>query len=197
MAPVSRLSSERHKATACSLLMLHFSWNNHTVFQTPKGMPKLDNTSLPPPQLSPHATPRPPAAPSLHPTPLCSPANQPTRHPLLPCTHPLVSCPYLGRVVWALSSGLGRGRGRALSWHKGGRRRSSEHSQLFLNKDMSGIQAPLPAEEPVFSQSSSRAHSREHSWLRPGHRIRALRPPIHACCSVWLPVADGLLFSLP
>lgn len=106
MAPVSRLSSERHKATACSLLMLHFSWNNHTVFQTPKGMPKLDNTSLPPPQLSPHAT---PPAPSLHPTPLCSPANQPTRHPLLPCTHPLVSCPYLGRDVLSSELWLGEG----------------------------------------------------------------------------------------
>lgn len=140
--PVSSLSSECHKATACSLLMLHFSWNNHTVFQTPKGTPKLENTSLPLPQLSPHASP---------PSP-CSPANQPTRHPLLPCTHPLVSCPYLGRDV--LSSVLGRGRGRALSWHKGGRRRSSEHSQLFLNKDMSGIQAPLSLKSLSFHSTS-------------------------------------------
>lgn len=88
-----------------------------------------------------HPTPPHPPLPSPPPLSALQPTNQPTRHPLLPCTHPLVSCPYLGRDV--LSSGLGRGRGRALSWHKGGRRRSSEHSQLFLNKDMSGIQAPL------------------------------------------------------
>lgn len=121
--------------------MLHFSWNNHTVFQTPKGTPKLDNTSLPLPQLSPHAAPQPP--------PLLS--SQPT-HPLLPCTHPLVSCPYLGRDI--LSSGLGRGWGRASSWHKGGRRRSSERSQLFLNKDMSGIQARLSLKSLSFHSTT-------------------------------------------
>lgn len=87
-----------------------------------------------------------------HPNPPCFPANQPTRHPLLPCTHPLVSCPYLGRDI--LSSGLGRGWGRASSWHKGGRRRSSEHSQLFLNKDMSGIQAPLSLKSLSFHSTS-------------------------------------------
>lgn len=127
--------------------MLHFSWNNHTVFQTPKGMPKLDNTSLPPPQLSPHATPPPPPC-----TPPLS-ALQPTNPPATHSSHARIPwSPVLIWVetFWALSSGLGRGRGRALSWHKGGRRRSSEHSQLFLNKDMSGIQAPLPLKSLSF-----------------------------------------------
>lgn len=135
---LSPLSCECHGAGVCSLLMLHSSWNNPTVFQTRKWTPKLDNT--------PHPTPHCPwtLLPHTHPFfPLFSQTNQPTHHPLLPYTHPLVSCPYLGRDV--LSAGW-RGEdwgGRALGWHKGGRRRNSEHSQPFLNKDMSGIQARL------------------------------------------------------
>lgn len=91
--------------TTCAVLMLHSSWNNPTVFQTPKWTPKLDSTL---PQ-RPH-------------TPLCpgrSPVqyNPPTQRPLLPYTHPLVSCPYLGRDVlsavwrWGLARGGGEGVG--------------------------------------------------------------------------------------
>lgn len=73
-SPASRPSSGRHKAAACSLLMLHSSWNNPTVFQTPKWTPKLDNTPLPsPPPLL--------LTPQTHPLFLPRPTtNPPTTH---------------------------------------------------------------------------------------------------------------------
>lgn len=115
---------------------------------------RLNWTTPPPPTYTP-------------PLPLCSPTNQPTNqpthHPLLPCTHPLVSCPYLGRDVlsagWRGGGGEAEEGGRALGWHKGGRRRNSEHSQPFLNKDMSGIQAPLSVKSLSF-RSTSLEHTR-------------------------------------
>lgn len=77
------LSVTKREGT-CSVLMLHSSWNNPTVFQTPKWTPKLD--TLPP------TSPTHPLSPAV----TVQPTNQPTHHPLLPYTHPLVSCPYLG-----------------------------------------------------------------------------------------------------
>lgn len=106
--PPSSLSSERHKVGACSLLMLHSSWNNPTVFQTPKWTPKLDPPSplqspplVPPP--TPHTHPFSPSALNL-------PSKPPTHHPLLlPYMHPLVSCPYLGKDVLSARWRGGRG----------------------------------------------------------------------------------------
>lgn len=75
--PPSSLSSERHKVGACSLLMLHSSWNNPTVFQTPKWTPKLDPPSpLQSPPLVP--PPHPPYTPLF---PLCSKPTIQTTHP--------------------------------------------------------------------------------------------------------------------
>lgn len=127
---------------------------------TPPTFP--NNPATPPP---PYTSPFPPSA--------LQPTNHPTHHPLLPYTHPLVSCPYLGRdVLSAGCRGGGRG-GRALGWHKGGRRRNSEHSQPFLNKDMSGIQARL-SEESLFFCSTSLEHSLVRTQLHWGRPICVL-----------------------
>lgn len=102
--------------------MLHFSWNNHTVFQTPKGTPKLDNTSLPLPQLSPHAAPQPP--PALQPTNPPATHSSPARIPWSPVL-------IWVETFWAQAWGGGEG-GRRVDTREAGGEAVSTHSSFLI-----------------------------------------------------------------
>lgn len=136
-------------AQSVSVLMLHSNWNNPTVFQTLKWVPNSDNTPNPrSPPTTTSNTPHPSSTQHTH-----SPHRSPSIHPTNQPTSPIPWSPALIWVetFWVEKGGDTEEGGRALSWHKGGRRRNSEHSQAFLNKDMSGIQAPLAVKSLSFA----------------------------------------------
>lgn len=176
--PVSCLSSERHKATACSLLMLHFSLNNHTVFQTPKGTPKLENTSLPPPQLSPHASP--PFPPALQPT------NPPATHSSPACI-PWSPVLIWVETFWVQSWGGDEG-GRWVDTREAGGEAASTHSSFLIRtclefRPRSRWRACLFTVLLLSTLSWALIASARSSDQSVS--------PIDACCSVYLAVRQG------
>lgn len=122
---------------------------------------------------------RPDASP-IH-TPFSPSALQPTNPPT---THSsLAHIPWSPVLIWVetfwvLGGEGGGGGGRVLGWHKGGRRRNSEHSQPFLNKDMSGIQARLSEESLFFLLYLTWALSCSHSERRSSRSVCYTQRPL-------------------
>lgn len=113
--------------------------------------------------------PCPPPSPYTPPFPLCSPTNQPTNqpthHPLLPYTHPLVSCPYLGRDVlsagWRGGTG-GREGGRWVDTREAGGETVSTHSPFLIRTCLEF--RPLSRWRASLFRSTSLEHTLVSTW---------------------------------
>lgn len=161
--------------------MLHFSWNNHTVFQTPKGTPKLENTSLPPPQLSPRASP---------PSPLLSsqPTNPPATHSS-PARIPWSPVLIWVETFWAQSWGGGKG-GRWVDTREAGGEVASTHSSFLIRtclefRPRSCWRACLFTVLLLSTLSWALIASARSSDQSVS--------PIDTCCSLYLAVRQGVL----
>lgn len=135
-----------------------------------------------------------PSPPHTHPFPpsALQPITQPTHHPLLPYTHPLVSCPYLGRDVlsarWRGGGGRrGREGGRWVDTREAGGETVSTRSPFLIRTCLEFRPLSL-GEELLFCGTS---HERTLASTRSSIEVdRSVVTSSPVCCSSQLAVQE-------